>query len=638
MRFLFFLSTLLFTFSLFAQEPKYQALVLDKTLTENANAIVRLDEMDVHLKSHKAMNYTVRQVVTVLNKSGQQGARTAVGYDKETKIKGIEAIVYDKLGKKIEHFRRKDFKDFSAADGFSLYRDDRILLHSYTPIQYPYTIEFIYEVETSDTGVFPPRYFLSDYSISLEKSSYKISYTSESLKPVIKEFNLAGIGVEKSEDIGQITYTTSNIPAIEEESLSPNDNDILPHLSVRIPNFHYKGHDATVNDWKQLGKWIDDKLLKGRTELPEATKNKAKELIEESMDDLEKAKIIYKYVQDNTRYISVQIGVGGLQPIAAVDVDRVKYGDCKGLSNYTKALLEAVDVDAYYTVIQAGSQKEDFDQDFADLRQGNHVILAIPYQDTYYWVDCTSQTHPFGFVGDFTDDRQALVVTPDGGEIVKTVAYLNEQNYQKTLADYELFADGSISVDIDIITKGVQYDNRYFLEKQTKDDILEYYKEYWSNINNLNVRRYTFENDKDNVAFNEKVIFDAINYASRSGDRILFAINALNKNTFVPNRYRNRKQAFEIQRGFFDEDEYKVKIPEGYSIEALPDSLILETEFGTYSRSLEFNSQANFITYKRSLLIKQGYYPKEKYKLYRDFRKKVAAADKAQAALLKTKP
>jgi len=77
----------------------------------------------------------------------------------------------------------------------------------------------------------------------------------------------------------------------------------------------------------------------------------------------------------------------------------VKYGDCKGLSNYTHAILKTVDVASYYTVIQAGSQKVDFDSDFAAM-QGNHAILAIPYKNQYYWIDCTSQTHPFGFVGD----------------------------------------------------------------------------------------------------------------------------------------------------------------------------------------------------------------------------------------------
>ncbi len=635
MRILFLLCALLCTTVSQAQKNNYQIHLLDKGLVENANAVVRLAQMDIHISSTRKMTYTVRRAVTVLNKLGNKHARTYVSYDKEKKIKKIEAYVYDKTGKEIMHIKKKDFQDVSAVDGFSLYLDDRLLQHRYTPTQYPYTMEFVYEVESSDTGALPPWYFLSNYLVSLEKGKYSISHTGEALKPVVKEFNLSDINVSKSESPGRLTYTAEQIPAIKNESLSPSFAKIAPHISVRLPNFHFKGHDAAVNDWKDLGQWIDDKLLNGRTDLPQGTKNKIRDLTSGVSDDLEKAKIVYKYVQDNTRYISVQIGIGGFQPISAIDVDRVKYGDCKGLSNYTKALLEVVGVEAYYTVIQAGNAKVDFDPDFADLRQGNHAILAIPYNNEYYWIDCTSQTHPFGFVGDFTDDRKALVVTPNGGEIIKTVAYLNEDNYQKTKAECQLDPDGGIAGKVNIDTKGVQYDNRFYLEDQADDDVVKHYKNYWSNINNLNVMEYGFVNDRDSIVFTEEVDFEASNYASISGNRILFTINALNKNSFVPDRYRNRKQPFEIQRGFFDEDEFIVKLPEGYTVEAMPDPATIENEFGRYRTNLQYDEINNRVTYTRGLLIKEGVYPKEKYATYRNFRKKVSSGDNAQIVLVR---
>ncbi len=635
MRFLFLLSSLCCLFSSSAQEGVYQSLLLDKTLTENADAIVRLDQMEVNIVSQDQMTYSAKKVVTVLNKSGRKYARTVVGYDKETKIKKLEAFVYDKLGKEVEHIKKKDFEDVSAADGFSLYIDDRLLYYDYKPSQYPYTLEFIYEIETTDTGALRPWYFQSSYMTSIEKSRYSLKYSSNALKPVVKEVNLAALEIVKSDETGHLSYSVDNIPAFKPESLSPGLGKIVPKLLLRLPNFHYKGHNAAVDDWKQLGAWMDRELLQGRTSLPEATMNKAKKLVEGVSDDLEKAKIIYKYVQDNTRYISVQIGIGGFQPIRAIDVDRVKYGDCKGLSNYTKALLEVVDVAAYYTVIEAGNNKVDFDTEFADLRQGNHAILAIPYKNTYYWIDCTSQVHPFGFVGDFTDDRMALVVTPEGGEIVKTVAYLNEQNLQLTKAEYALTAQGGISGEARIATEGVQYDNRFRLETQNREDVVDHYKEYWDNINNLTIGNYAFENDRDAVVFKETVAFEAVNYASISGDRILFGVNALNKNSYIPNRYRNRKQPFEIQRGFLDEDAFLVQLPEGYAIEALPKNQETDTEFGRYAISISHDAESNTLAYKRSLLVRKGAYSKEKYNLYRDFRKQVARGDKSQVVLIK---
>lgn len=634
MRFLFLLSSLFLTLIGIAQESQYQSILLDKSLTDNANAVVRLDEMKINLEATNKMSFEVRQVTTVLNSDGNSFAINRVAYDKERRIKSLDVYVYDKLGKEITHIKKKDFKDVSAADGFSLYTDDRLLINRYTPTSYPYTIAFSYTVETSDTGFFPPWYFLSGYKLSVEKSHYSIAYANAQLKPQIKELNLENILVSKRDEVGKIVYEASNIKAIKPESLGPSFRDVVPRLKVRLKKFNLKGEEAQVNDWKDMGDWMNNTLLKNRAVLNDATISKAKRLVAGIDDDLEKAKIIYKYVQDNTRYISVQIGIGGWKPISAIDVDRVKYGDCKGLSNYTYALLKAVGVTSYYTVIHAGSRQVDFDQDFASL-QGNHAILAIPYNDKYYWIDCTSQVHPFGFVGDFTDDRKALVVKPEGGEIVNTVAYINEDNYQFTKAQYTLDALGAISGRASIITKGIQYDNRFKLERNSEDDVLKHYKSYWSNINNLKVATYSFENDRANVVFTEKVDLNATNYASISGNRILFTANTFNNNGYIPNRYRNRKLPFEIQRGFLDEDELTIQLPEDYEIEAIPSEKIIDTDFGAYTISFEKELETNTIIYKRKLLIKKGVYPKEKYAAYRDFRKQTARADDAQVVLVK---
>ncbi len=634
MRFLFLLSSLFLSLIGIAQESQYQSILLDKSLTDNANAVVRLDEMKINLEATNKMSFEVRQVTTVLNSDGNSFAINRVAYDKERKIKSLDVYVYDKLGKEITHIKKKDFKDVSAADGFSLYTDDRLLINRYTPTSYPYTIAFSYTVETSDTGFFPSWYFLSGYKLSVEKSHYSIAYANAQLKPQIKELNLENILVSKRDELGKIVYEAANIKAIKPESLGPSFRDVVPRLKVRLKKFNLKGEEAQVNDWKDMGDWMNNTLLKNRAVLNDATISKAKRLVAGIDDDLEKARIIYKYVQDNTRYISVQIGIGGWKPISAIDVDRVKYGDCKGLSNYTYALLKAVGVTSYYTVIHAGSRQVDFDQDFAAL-QGNHAILAIPYNDKYYWIDCTSQVHPFGFVGDFTDDRKALVVKPEGGEIVNTVAYINEDNYQFTKAQYTLDALGAISGRASIITKGIQYDNRFKLERNSEDDVLKHYKSYWSNINNLKVATYSFENDRANVVFTEKVDLNATNYASISGNRILFTANTFNNNGYIPNRYRNRKLPFEIQRGFLDEDELTIQLPEDYEIEAIPSEKTIDTDFGTYAISFEKERETNTIIYKRKLLIKKGVYAKEKYAAYRDFRKQTARADDAQVVLVK---
>jgi len=619
----------------YPQNSDYHFDTLPDKLKENANAVVRLDKMIINVEAIDRMEYGIEQVITVLNNKGDRYSKTRIPFDKETKIKNVNIHVYDKFGNEIERIKKKDFQDLSAVDGFSLYTDNRLLYHKYTPTGYPYTIATSFSIETSDTAFFPPWYFLSDYLVSVEKSHYEIRYASEYLKPEVKEYNLDKTSVYKTDDPGKLMYTAQNIPAFKYEMLGPSFRDVMPRLSLRLKKFHLKGEKAEVNSWEEMGTWMNNSLLKNGFELPIGTVNKAKSLVNGINDDLEKAKVIYKYVQDNTRYISVQIGIGGWKPISAIDVDKVKYGDCKGLSNYTYALLKAVGVESYYTVIQAGKRKVDFDADFPAL-QGNHAILMIPYDNKYYWIDCTSQVNPFGFVGDFTDDRLALVVTPDGGKIINTVSYTNEQNYQKTNAEYSIDTKGAISANINIGTEGVQYDNRFYLEEEKQEDIVKYYKDYWSNINNLTLEKNQFLNDMDKVKFKEEVSISATDYGTKSGERMLFVVNAFDKNTYVPDRYRNRKMPLEIQRGYLDEAEFKINLPLEYGIESMPSDKIIENEFGHYRATYEYNETKKTLLFKKSMLIKEGKYSKEKYKEYRSFRKEIANAENAKVVLLNT--
>lgn len=619
----FFLFVLISCFS-FSQKFKFSEI--SPELLKNADAVARLDAMDIQISAINKMAYTAHSAITVLNKDGDNFARTRAFYDKEKRIKKIEAFVYDAEGNEIEHIKKKDFRDIAAVDGFSLYLDDRLLFHRYVPIQYPYTIEFIYEIETSDTGVMPQWYFISGYGISVEQSRYSISYPSQDLKPVVVENNLTNIAFDKKDENALVSYTSNNIPALKGESLSPPFNTFCPKLSVRLPNFHYKGYNAKIDNWQDMGLWIEKNLLSGRTDLEAETIAKAKILVNGVDDDLEKAKIIYQYVQDQTRYISVQIGIGGFQPISAIEVDKVKYGDCKGLSNYTKALLEAVGVASYYVVVQAGNTKVDFVDDFADLIQGNHAILAIPYNGQYYWIDCTSQVHPFGFVGDFTDDRKVLVVKPDGGEIVRTAAYLNEKNGQKTVSEYQILEDGSIKGEVTIKTTGVQYDNRFGIKGRSKEDVIKHYREFWDNINGLEVDEFSFENNREDVVFTEKVSVHASDYVSKNGSDLIIPVNAFNNNGYVPTRYRSRKLPFRIQRGFLDEDEYTIALPKDFSIGLLPEKITKETKFGTYEMEVSKKDDNNLL-YKRKLLVLKGDYPKEEYNAYRTFRRFVAKND-----------
>ena len=622
---------LLFIIASFSQsEDLYKSESIPAELKTKANAVVRLNDVSIVITSKEEVNIVEHRIVTVLNEKGNYAVGAYSGYDKYNKIKKIEARVFNEDSKEIKKFKKKDFIDRSAVDGGTLYSDSRLLLMGYTPASYPYTVDFYCEIESSNSAAIPTWRPISGYYVGVQKDVYNLK-DNANLGLRFKEKNLKDYNITKNNSSESLSYTLENAMPISPEDLSPSYYNYYPQVLVATENFSFYGVEGKAKNWLEFGDWMNDALLKGRNTVTKETRQEVLDITANYSDPIEKAKAVFSFVQENTRYISVQVGIGGVQPISALEVDQLKYGDCKGLTNYTKSLLDIVGVTSYYCIVEAGNEIIDLEDDFASLEQGNHIILAIPTDNDTVWLDCTSQLHPFDFIGDFTDNRNVLVVKPNASEIVKTKIYVDSLNYQSIDADIKLNANGSFTSKIIRKTKELQYDNRFYLENKGKEDIIEYYKYHWSYINNLEILNHNFINNKVDIEFTEDLQVAASSYATVSGEKLLFKPNFFNQNSYVPTRYRSRKMPVEISRGYMDEDTFKIEIPKGYEIEALPDNSIIKNKFGEYQ--FQISNSDNTITYKRRLLIKKGQYPNTDYKNYRDFRKQISKADNTKIVL-----
>ena len=97
--------------------------------------------------------------------------------------------------------------------------------------------------------------------------------------------------------------------------------------------------------------------------------------------------------------------LGGLQPFDAKTVFETGCGDCKALSNYMFSLLKLIGVRSYPAIVSSGTYIEPIFLEFPNFQQFDHAILCVPHLKDTIWLECTNQKIPFGFLGDFTDDR-----------------------------------------------------------------------------------------------------------------------------------------------------------------------------------------------------------------------------------------
>lgn len=615
-----------------SQENLLTSLTISPNLSENANAVIRSQDIQIDLVSSSEMSVKVKRIITVYNKEGDDAINAYVHYDNNVKIKDLEVLVYNDFGTEIKKIKKNDFKDVSAVSGGTLYSDSRVKYLQYTPIDYPYTLEFVCETLTSNTAFIQSFMPVNEYFVSVENSTYQINFPSD-LTIRTKEKNFQDFDLIKDDNDGLIKYKVENIQAFKPEEYAPAFFDLAPKVLLASKQFTLEGVRSEVENWDDFAKWMYHDLIKSTHDLPESTITMIQNLVKDEPDDIAKAKKIYQYVQDKVRYISVQVGIGGWKPFNASEVDRLGYGDCKALTNYTMALLQAVGVKSNYTIVYAGKSQRSFEHDFAAM-QGNHAILNIPTESDNIWLECTSQKLPFGFIGDFTDDRDVLVITPEGGEIKHTKKYKVEESTQTIKGNCSISNEGKLEADALVTSKGIQYDDKYWLETETERDLDKHYKKRWRYINDLSIHSMDIKNNKNDIEFIEHINFNASNYTKKVGDRMLLAVNVLNRNTHMPDRYRNRKFSVKVQRGFKDVDEFEIKLPSQYKVESLPKNASIENEFGSYNTEIIIIDEKTLV-YKREFIIKDGEFPKEEYANFRNFYKEVSKQDNAKIALIK---
>ncbi len=623
---------IIYNFQTFSQEiSNFQISTIDSILKIDATSIVRLHKMEVNIDNSSKMNIKNRLVITVFNKQAEQNLWLGQQYSTSQKIKKIEAFIYDKNGVKTTKIRESEFQDRSVTDYATVASDSRYKYLYHVGKGFPYTIDFNYEVETSNTGFMPTFYFNDKYNQSVEYAEYKI-FNPTKIPIRFKKANFSDLDIHKIKDSGdKLFFKATNLKSIKKEINGPSYKEVFPYVKISLEDFTLVNVAGKVTDWKTMGKWQNENLLKGRRELSETVLNEVANLVEGEIDPIEKAKKIYNYVQNKTRYVGIQLGIGGWRPMKASDVDTYGYSDCKGLTNYTKALLDSQNIPAFYSVIYGNEEIINIDEDFVSL-EGNHVILNLPNKGNDIWLECTSQTVPFGYIGGFTDNRNALVITPEGGQIKKTTHYKTQENILETTIKLKFNKDNSVSGSFKSEAAGIQYNWQRNIS-QAKDKVKYYKESEFYHLNNLNIQNVNLTDDKEAIQYNEAFDFTIASFGNKAGNRLIFKPNFFN--VYTPSiSSKERKFDLVISHGFVDIDHYIYELPPEYELYKLPKSSELKTEFGTYSYVIEKINQQK-IKLTRKLIINEGKFDKEKYEDYKEFVKEIKSNDNSKAILNK---
>lgn len=609
----------------------YPASAISPELKKDAFAVCREYRHEFELTDYGKAVEKVHLAVTVLEENGDHFSKLYLPYDQSQKIKSITGRSYDQLGIADDKLKNSAIQDVNYTSGGAIYDDLRLKIAEFKTENYPYTIEYDFEIEHNGLIRYPEWQPLDDYRIAIEKSSFKIIWP-ESMEIRFREKNLPEGCKKEAKADGKriIEWTIDSLPAWKDEPMSPSLTSVTPKVTCAPTTFIYDGSTGKMSTWEELGQWAAG-LNAGLDRLSDARTSEIKGLISGLTDTLDIVQTLYKYMQKRTRYVGIQMGLGGYKPFPAETVDRLGYGDCKALSNYMKALLNCAGIRSFYTLAGAGPNQGITMKDFPTINQNNHAILCVPLRKDTVWLECTSQTQPCGYLGTFVQGRTVLMITDNGCKMVKTPLLNSSQNIQCRYAEVEIKPEGNMSSTVKTRFSGYQYDNVSSRIEESQEDQK---KDLLEDIGlpGLVISSFAYDIRKQKIPEAiENLSMHSEKYASKTGTRLFIPLNMLNQRKSSPAKVENRKLPVVQTYSYHDKDSIVYTLPAGYITESVPKSKTITTEFGEYRSSCKV--EENKAIYVREVKINHGTWPKEKYAEVVDFYSGIVSADKAKLVL-----
>ena len=599
--------------------------------------VIRLEEKIYEIKSIGEAIIRERHVFTILNEKGEHFADYKTYYNnKSTFINSVNGYLYDASGKELRHFKKKDMEDLPAFDGSSFVSDERYKKGSFYSHSYPYTVEFEEEDEEHNMIGLSNWFPQSSIKYAVERSVFRIEAPADynirykmlnsAIKPIITEEK----GNKKS-----YSWEVRNLTAYEDMPFGAEFVRYAPYLMLGLSDVAMEGYKGNMNTWNDFGKFYGS-MQKGRDILPEETKQKVHELTKGLNEPQAKVAALYNYLQQNTHYVGIQLGIGGWQTFDANYVATKKYGDCKALSNFMISLLKEVGIAGHAVVIRGGPEKMDFITDFTN-DPFNHIICCVPLVKDTIWLECTSQYLPSGYLSKFTSNRYGLLIEDNGGSLVHTPAYLLADNLQVRNISAVVDKEGNLSMECNTSYKAYCQDKiESMIHNNSREDQLNILKSEFS-LPTYEVLFFNYQEDysKRLPVIHETLRLNVHNYAQVTGKRIFINPDILTRSIKKLNDDKNRRFDVDLKEEYRYIDSIQITIPEGYELESKSTDLSLKSKFGNYLNWTEIKGDK--IIYYRLLEQFSGRFPPKDYGDVVEFYNNMYEADHTSIVLVKRK-
>jgi len=640
--------TLLMSAAAFADEPppwlKQAASTGPPAYGKEVRAVVLHDEQRKTVGDDGKIVSTTWWAVKILSREGRAYARARESYNTGSgKIKEMRAWLIRPTGE-VKAYGKKETVDLAEVDN-DVYNDSRQKVISATDDADAGCV-FGYEIITEEREVFSQFIWffqsLNPVVMSRLTVSLPAGWRADALT-----FNHGKIEPEISGS--SYTWELRDLPPVEFEPASPVSK-LLARIAVNV--FPPQGKPTMLRSfasWKDVSRY-NSELHDPQTGFNESMVAKARELTANAKTEFERIQAIGRYAQ-SVNYISIQIDIGrggGYRPHAAADVFNKNYGDCKDKANLMRALLKSLGVESYPVLIFSGDPNR-VEPEWPSPQQFNHCIIAVKVSDEMQAptivkhpnlgrlliFDPTDDDTPVGDLPDHEQGSYALIVAGDAGELMKMPVTPPEANRLERAVEAELGADGTLTAKVSERSFGqAAVEERRLFKRADRQQYVKHLERWITQTApSANVLKSEPNDDARGGKFALDVEFKSPNYAQLMRGRLMvFKPAIVSRRSSVFLIEAKRKHPVVLDSEAFDET-VKIKLPEGFDVDEMPDAVEVSQPFGNYAAKCEVKD--GHLIFRRSLALKAGTIPVEQYASVRGFFERIRAVEQTPVVLVK---
>jgi len=435
----------------------------------------------------------------------------------------------------------------------------------------------------------------------------------------LKEMHFEGYTIKKEtehkNDYTLIRYSVSDLHGFPNEEDMPALAHFAPHVLVLVKSQTINGKKENIlSNTQDLYTWYA-KLKSG----VDNDASKIEPIVEEILKDsdelskVEKIEKLYYWVQDNIKYIAFEDGIAAFQPEDAQVVLYNRYGDCKGMSNLLKEMINLAGFDARLTWV--GTRRIPYDYDTPSLAVDNHMICSVILPDTTLVLDATESFQAIESVGERIQGRPVLI--EDGNSYI--IKKLPVEAAKNNLIEEE------INVHIEENTLVGKGNKKLYGEHKKK---LKYFWDAVDNEKQALLMEYVVSQGKTKdyeltkvSDFNRKEPAQ-INYAVKLSNHIQQFNDELYIDLDVSKQFseatlpKDRKAPFDFENRLCFNEKVNLTIPDDREVNNLPSTLELSNHL--IDATFKYEVENNQINYTKKINLLQSILKKEDFDIWNE--------------------